>query len=160
MSLTITHKQARKEAIDHNAPSAFAAEIDELGKMTLEADKLALKIAAAAGADIKKHEALMKVVKAKEKALKDKISEAYDSENADETFIAKGIKFILEIGKKGSSRSITNMKLLAGLVGEETWWAKCSFNLKDADAYLTPDEALTCIKTDRVERKIAVKKKV
>ena len=66
--------------------------------------------------------------------------------------IQLGETFKIEVGRKGSSRSITSMEKVLELMGEELFMKLATVTLKSVDDYLNPAQKLECIATTRGAR--------
>ena len=66
--------------------------------------------------------------------------------------IQLGETFKIEVGRKGSSRSITSMEKVLELMGEELFMKLATVTLKSVDDYLNPAQKAECIATSRGAR--------
>ena len=120
--------------------SAFADEIDRVGKLMEEAEPIAKQI--------KDLQAKLKPLAEAQKALAKKIDELEIDDDAE--VVEKGAHYQAEIGKRGNQREIKNMGLAKEYLGAELFMQVATITLKDLDAYLTlpqREEVLTVKRT-------------
>ena len=67
----------------------------------------------------------------------------------DETDNEVGATFKVEVGKKGTSRKITDLAAVKKLMGAETFMKVATVTLKNIDDYLTPPEKAQCVTETR-----------
>lgn len=78
----------------------------------------------------------------------------------DETKEIAYVGQVLYIGKRGTSREVTDMERAIELMGVDTFLKVAKINLTDIDAYLRPDEVSEVTKTTRTDtRQVKVKNK-
>jgi hypothetical protein len=74
----------------------------------------------------------------------------------DATATEHGAEFDADIGVKGSSRSIKDLKGVRKLMGDELFFQVATVTLKDCDAYLTLPQREKVIETSRTKRSLKV----
>jgi hypothetical protein len=77
----------------------------------------------------------------------------------DESLVQQGDGWLVEAGPRGSQRSVTDMKKIREMLGDEVFMQCVTITLKDLDAYLTLEQRKKVTKTDRTARSIKVLKK-
>lgn len=156
--MAVTFKKAPAKAVEpkEDIPHEFAGHIDALGTHIAELGKLQEKIQATFKKELARIAVLEKAIKADTKMLSEAMTTEYKDADPDETFVVKGSKFQLEIGKAGKTRTITDIQVAANELGDEEFWKLCKLNLGDLDKYLTPAQLELCVKTDRGDRKVEV----
>ena len=123
--------------------SDFAELIDNVGKLTQESEPILKKIAAL-------QEQLKPLAKAKadlQKAI-DNLELPDDAADGEEL----GAEFKIEVGKKGSSRSIKDMPKVVELMGPELFLKVATVTLKHLDDYLTKAQRDEVVETTRTSR--------
>lgn len=152
MAVLLLKKKTQSQTGDVTVPilSDFATLIDELGAMQAEQEKLSKKI--------KELTAQQKPYMEKLKKLKEMMREV-DEHDDDEEFVELGETYQAEFGKKGSSRSIKDIRKVKELMGEPTFFKVCSVALKDIDAYLNPEEKEQVLITERGLRGVTIIKR-
>ena len=123
--------------------SGFAELIDKVGQLAEEAEPVLKKIAA-----------LQEQLKPLAKAKAD-LQQAIDAlELPDDAAgeVELGQVFKVEVGKKGSSRSIKDMGKVVELMGPELFLKVASVTLKNLDDYLTAPQRAEVIETKRTNR--------
>jgi hypothetical protein len=153
--MAVTVKQKVKEFGGKVATtlSDFAEDIDKLGAVQQDAEKVMARIKALTN-DLAAYKIAMK-------GLQERITLAYDEADADPDAegVEQGVEYLCEVGKKGNSRKITDIKQLRKVMGDETFFKVASVTLKDIDAYLTPDQVSKVLTTDRTARGIKIEKR-
>ncbi len=123
--------------------SGFADLIDKYGQLTAEAEPIIAKITAL-------QEQLKPLGKAK-KELQTAV-DTLDLEDDDAVGDELGQVFKVEIGKKGSSRSIKDMSKVVELMGPELFLKVATVTLKNIDDYLTAPQREEVLETTRGSR--------
>ena len=72
----------------------------------------------------------------------------------DETGEMRGNKYRLEIGKRGTSRSIIDLPKVFEFMGEDVFTQVATVPLKAIDDYLTPPQKEQVLKIDRTDRSL------
>src|SRR5690606_18168498 len=101
-------------------------------------------------AKIKKLQEELKPYNDAVKRLKAKIEEL--GGDPDEELVELGTVFKLELGKKGTSRTVTDIRKVQELMGDELFYEVVKVNLKDIDAYLTLPQRQQVVKEERTTR--------
>ena len=133
------------------ALSEFADQIDLVGQLTEDAAPILAEI---------------KTLQEKLKPLaeaKAKLQESIDALELDDDFdkgVEIGSVFRVEVGKKGASRSITDMQKVRKLMGSDLFFKVATVALKDIDQYLTGPQRDEVIETKRGSRSYKVIKRV
>jgi hypothetical protein len=150
--MPVTLKQKIKEATQTQPTglSDFAEQIDQLGAITAQADATAKKIRELTND--------LNVYKQAVKDLAEQVTKAYDEAQADPDSKGEelGAEFALEVGPKGNSRVIKDVKLVLKEMGPDTFFKVASVALKDIDAYLTPEQINKVLKNVRTNRGIKI----
>ena len=153
--VTITKKPTAKPVTKpKDDVSYFADFIDALGASSGEREKLEK--------EIKALNAKLKEIKDAEKSLIEEIGKALDEDGEPddkEGIVIKGAKYQLVFGKKGTSRTLTNVERLHELTGDDVFYKIASATLKDIDAYLTPDEKAEVLVETRTARGAKLEKR-
>ena len=122
--------------------SEFAAEIDLVGRLTEEAAPIL--------AQIKALQNQLKPLNEARVALQAHV-DAIEGDD-DGKLVETGQVYRLEIGKKGSSREISDLAAVKKIMGNELFMKVAKVTLKDLDQYLTGPQRDTVIKTSRTAR--------
>jgi len=151
MAIVLTKKkiQALQKQPDYDLVSEFAELIDEVGVLSKDAEKI--------NAKIKKLQEELKPYNDAVKRLKAKIDELEG--DPDEELVELGTVYKLEIGKKGTSRHIKDIKKVQELMGDDLFYQVCKVNLKDIDAYLTLPQREEVIEEERTSRSFKIVKR-
>jgi hypothetical protein len=187
MALKFVKKTAEPQVVPElTEVSDLAPVIDEIGKnqvaldkinaeMEKKAEPLRKQLAELIAKDVEKASALSAKITEGVNALTeqvlaedtvtetdgDLIAIVGSKTDADKPLVLKGHKFQVEFTKMGSQRIIKDMKSIPDIVGEDTFWAKCTFPLKALDDYATPEEKELVLKNTKTPRKFAkVEKKL
>lgn len=145
MAITIAKtKKAKKEVV------GVSEAVDAYGENWAEINKIA--------AQIKKLSDKMKPLKEKDKELLSAILETESERGDDEEFTVSGTNYAIDFGKKGSERSITDIKFIQKRMGNEVFYSLAKVNLGDVDKYLTAAEREKCLETTRTTRTPKVRK--
>jgi hypothetical protein len=131
--------------------STFAEKIDLVGQLAADAEPII--------AQIKTLQEKLKPLAAARAALDLEIAEIEVADDYDD-HVELGEGFKAEIGKKGSSRSISDLDKVKKLMGTVTFMKVATVTLKDIDAYLTPPEKAQCLTTTRGARSCKIIKRV
>ena len=136
--------------------SDIAVDIDELGDFTTEYEAL-----------LKKHEKALQQLKEAKKKVDDKtkaimasVTELYAEKGDDDTGKELGTVYQIDVKKKGSSRKVTDLAKVRKFMKDPTFMKVATVNLKDIDAYLTPDQIEQCVTVNRNDRGITLSKRV
>jgi hypothetical protein len=129
--------------------SDFAEQIDEVGRLQEELGPIA--------AQIKELTKRLKPLKDAEARLQELADELEIDDDATTT--EHGVEFDAEIGAKGASRSIKDLKGVRKIMGDELFFKVASVTLKDCDAYLTLPQRNQVIETTRTKRSVKVTKR-
>lgn len=136
--------------------SEYAAKVDKLAKLQSDIAKLETAIAAKNAVELKKLTALKADQAELLNTLTEELNTEYEDKDDDTKFVVKGAKSgrAVEVGKKGTSRTITDMKTVHDVMDTGVFWKTVKMNLKDLDDYLTPEEREEVIKTERTKRPV------
>ena len=129
--------------------SAFADLIDRVGTLTEKAAAIAIKMKAL------KEE--LKPLAEAEKLLQLEIDALPIDDDAVDN-VQLGEQFRLEVGRKGSSRSIKDMEQIKQMMGEELFMKLATVTLKAVDDYLTLPQKEQCLATSRGSRSFKIAK--
>jgi hypothetical protein len=147
MALQLVPKKKPEARRETKSPavllSDFAELIDAYGRLAEEAEPIAKRI--------RTLQEKLKPLKEAEKKLQAKIDEL-ELDDDVEGVLEHGAEFEVTIGKRGSARSIADMKAVRAMMGDELFMKLATVTLKDIDAYLTPPErekVLTVARTSR-----------
>lgn len=142
---------------DANAPTfqtALPAEIVDLieavGAMQNEAEATAKRI--------KTLQASLKPYTERLKRLADLMTD-YAAErgiNPDKEFTEHANGVLVLVGKATSSRTVVDVQRVMKIMGKKLFFEKCSISLGVVDQYLTPEEKMKVIRTDRCARSIKI----
>jgi hypothetical protein len=127
--------------------SEHADLIDNYGRLAKELAPEMVKL--------KKMQEKLKPLADAEKALKAAMADLAVGD--DKTGTELGETFLVEYGKRGTSREIIDVKAIHEMLGDELFYAMASLKLGDVDAYLTPPQKELVIKESRSARSIKVK---
>ena len=122
--------------------SDFAAQIDEVGRLTEEAAPIL--------AQIKALQAQLKPLTEAKAALQAHV-DAIEADD-DDKLVEIGQVYRLEIGKKGSAREIKDLPGVKKMMGTELFMKVAKVTLKDLDQYLTGQQRDLVIATSRTPR--------
>lgn len=118
--------------------------VDLVGSLSVEAEAITKQIKAL-GEKLKPYkEALAKL---------QEVADAIEMGD-DDTDELRGNKYRLEIGKKGTSRSIIDLGKVFEFMGEEVFTEVATVPLKAIDDYLTPPQKKQVLKIERTNRSI------
>lgn len=139
--------------------SQYASRIDKTGQLMAEADILEASLTKAVQAKLAKIVALRKKAKAQLAELATEITLTHiELGTADEAKAEEvGTAFVAELGKRSTSRSITDMPLVKTLMDDqdpELFMKLVKMNIGDLDAYLTVDERDLVMSTTLGDRSI------
>ncbi|MCL4743821.1 MAG: hypothetical protein KJZ83_00250 [Burkholderiaceae bacterium] len=126
--------------------SDFAELIDNVGTLGQEAEKI--------NKQIKTLQEQLKPYNDAVAKLKAKIEEIEAGDDAEREEL--GASFRLEIGKRGTSREIKDLKKVQKLMGNDLFYKCAKVALKDIDAYLTLPQRGEVIKENRTTRSFKV----
>ena len=146
MGLVIIQKK-KPVVVPRPEISEFAEQIDHFGQLTADSESV-----------LKEIKALQEKLKPLAEA-KAKLQAAIDAMEIEDDYdkqVEIGHLFKVEIGKKGSNRSIKDLALAKKLLGNETFMKVASITLKNLDDYLTPPEKEQVLKTERTSRSFKV----
>ena len=130
--------------------SDFAAQIDEVGRLTEEAAPILAQIKALQGQ--------LKPLNEAKAALQAHV-DAIEGDD-DDKLVEIGQVYRLEIGKKGSAREIKDLPGVKKMMGTELFMKVAKVTLKDLDQYLTGPQRDTVIKTSRTARSYEVERRL
>ena len=130
--------------------SEFANLIDNLGNLSVEAARITARIKVEQER-LKPYQEAMKELQAKIEAL---------PLPADLVFTELGTTYKVEIGKRGSSRSIKDMALVKVLMGNDLFMKVATVTLKAIDDYLTQPQREQVIETSRSGRSLSIIRRV
>ncbi len=155
MAIVLTKKKViEAPSIETGVPdftlSEFADLIDEVGALQEDAEKIQARI--------KKEQEKLKPYNDAMKRLKDRIAEIEDKD--DEELEELGSRYVVEAGKRGTSREITDMGKVKKLLGGELFMQLATVTLKNIDDYMTPPQKAQVLKENRTTRTIKVLKRV
>lgn len=105
---------------------------------------------------VKDLQAEMKKYTDNEKKLQKLIDELPNGD--DENFELRGASYRAEVGPKGQSRSISDLKAVRDMLGEDTFMELAKVNLKDIDNYLTLPQREKVLAISRTQRSISIEK--
>ncbi len=167
----VTAKKKTEEEL-----SALADLIDQIGKLQDDIVKVEQAIIAKAAKETQKKIALQEKLAPLMADLKQGLTDLHEEDNPDQAFRELGKKFMAELGKAGTSRSIKEtveikkdgiepvtvpgILLLKDLMGEDTFYKLAKCNLGDIDKYLNPEEKELVLDTKRTARPVTVKPRV
>ena len=106
-------------------------------------------------AEIKKLTAQLKPFKEAEAALEKAIDTLQLNDDVEE-HMERGVRFQVEIGKRGSKREIKDLAKVRELLAEPLFMKLAKVGLKDLDDYLNPFERDQCLDTKRTEHSAKV----
>lgn len=158
MSGTFVAKKTVEQETEKLGPqlSDIAGSIDSLGVLVTDYEAL-----------LKKHEKVLQQIKEaktkadnKTKEVMAQVTEMYAEKGDDDTGKELGVTYQIDVKKKGSSRKVTDLTKVRKFMKDPTFMKVATVNLKDIDAYLTPDQIEQCVTTDRTDRGITVSKRV
>jgi hypothetical protein len=141
MAIILTKKKAKVQVQDELV-SDFAELIDRVGALSGEAEEIE--------AAIKELQTKLKPYKEALAELQAKLEELELGD--DETAVELGTLYRLEIGKRGTSREVTDMRKVHELMGDELFYELAKINLKDLDNYLTLPQRKQVVKENRTKR--------
>ena len=147
MGLITIPKKIKSEPLPDTLLSEFAAEIDNVGKMLEEAEPIQ--------AEIKKLQAKLKPLTEAQKALQLKL-DALPLDDDIEGHLENGIGFMAEVGKKGTGRSVKDLKLVKKHLGDDLFMKLASVTLKSLDQYLTPPQLAEVLTVERTSRSVKI----
>lgn len=161
MALKITKKISETvesfDQVNVQNLSDYATDIVAIGELQ---DKIADIDALLEKKYAKELEQKAELVKEANKRLKDlrtKLDEHYKGEDPEKVFTENAGTHSVEIGKKGNSRSIIDMKLVQDLFNDdEVFYKLVKMDLKDIDNYLTPPEREAVLETKHTPRPITI----
>lgn len=130
--------------------SEHADLIDKVGRLTVEMAPTLKKLA--------ELNTKLKPLKDTDKALKDALASIDAGDDA--TGIELGAEYAAEYGARGTARTITDMKKIHEMLGDELFYQLAEMKLGDIDKYLTLPQREKVIKTDRTTRSVKVVKRV
>lgn len=154
--------------------SAMAELIDEIGTLQKQIEKANEKIEAKAQKEVEARSKLMEKLTPKLADLRTALDQLHDEDDADKAFTELGEKFEAVVSKKGNLRKIKEqteiepagggekvtvpgVQLLKDLMTEEVFFKCAKVDLKNIDAYLTPEEKELVLETSRTPRTVTVK---
>ena len=162
MAITIKKQVQKAQAQDHvEGLSDFSAEIDAIGKLAEDADALEITLTKAVRDKLNKIAALRKEAGAKAKELATQITIHLDelAMTPNATTQEEGTKYIAEVGKRGTLRSIIDLSTVKTLMDdqdEDLFMKLAKMNIGDIDAYLTPEERSLVLKTTLQNRSLKI----
>lgn len=147
MGLITIPKKTKLPPLPDLLLSQFAADIDLVGKLMEDAEPVA--------AEIKKLQAKLKPLAEAQKALQLKL-DALPLDDDIEGHLENGIGFMAEVGKKGTGRSVKDLKLVKKHLGEELFMKLAGVTLKSLDQYLTPPQLAEVLTVERTSRSVKI----
>jgi len=145
MGLITIPKKIKSEPLPDTLLSEFAAEIDNVGKMLEEAEPIQ--------AEIKKLQAKLKPLAEAQKSLQARLDGLPLGDDQEGQF-EYGIEFL--DGKKGTSRSVKDLKLVKKHLGDDLFMKLASVTLKSLDQYLTPPQLSEVLTSERTSRPVKI----
>lgn len=145
MAIVLTKKKAKAQ-VQEELVSDFAELIDRVGTLKEEADEV--------NAEIKQLQAKLKPYKDAVAELNEKLDELELGD--DETSEELGAFYRLEIGARGTSREIIDMREVHKLLGDDLFYQLAKVNLSDLDNYLTLPQRKKVIKENRTKRSFKI----
>jgi flagellar hook-length control protein FliK len=147
MGLITIPKKIKSEPLPDTLLSEFAAEIDNVGKLLEEAEPIQ--------AEIRKLQAKLKPLAEAQKSLQARL-DALPLGDDQEGQFEYGIEFLAEVGKKGTSRSVKDLKLVKKHLGDDLFMKLASVTLKSLDQYLTPPQLSEVLTSERTSRSVKI----
>lgn len=148
MAIVLNKKKVQVEAppLAHDPMlSEFAAKIDEVGRLEAQAVKTKEKI-----------KKLQDELKPYTKAYKE-LQAIIDELGEDDALIEeRGVEFQVEAGVKGSSRSVTDMKKVHEILGDDLFYQLATITLTNLDKYMIEPQRELVTKTDRSSRTMKI----
>lgn len=149
MPIVLTKKKASaKPAFETTTPHDLANLMDEVGAAQAAVD--------AKAAQIKQLQLECKAHAEKAKQLADLVSQyaADKGISPDHEFLEHSAGFVLQVGRSGNVRSVADLELAMKRLGKKVFFEKATIGLGVLDNYLTPEEKVGVIKTERTVRSI------
>jgi hypothetical protein len=154
MPITLTKKKPAVQEVTL-VVSPLHELIDEYGRQHEEAAPVL--------AAIKELQEQLKPFQEAKKALEEAVLHL-DQSDSDrdpyEVYTEKGAEYQVELGKQEAARSITDLKAVRDLMGDDVFMKVAKVNLKDVDNYLTLPEREAVLETKFGKREIKVHKRM
>lgn len=141
MAIVLTKKKLKAQA-HTEVLSDFAVLIDTVGVLQEEAEQIKAKI--------KELTASLKPYNDAVSELEAKLEELDIGD--DDTAVELGAFYRLEVGKRGTSREVTDMRQVHEMMGDDLFYQLVKINLKDLDNYLPLPKRDKVIKVNRTKR--------
>jgi hypothetical protein len=158
MYIVITTKKpaagAAHSVLKKPLPLQISGLIEEVGALQEEAKATAERI--------KVLQAQLKPYAEKVKQLVELVSKYADGRgiNPDKVFTATTTNFLMQVGKAGTLRTVTDNELASHMLGRQLFFEKCTIGLGIIDSYLTPEQKLQVLKVERCVRGITLMRRI
>lgn len=149
MAIVLTKKKLKAQAQQDELVSDFAELIDKVGALSDEAAEIK--------AQIKGLQEKLKPYNEAVAELEEKLAEL--NIGPDDTKVELGTLYRLEVGKKGTSRTVTDMREVHQMLGDDLFYDLAKINLKDVDNYLTLPQRQKVLTEERTKRSFKLVKR-